>query len=509
MSEAKENTKTVDVTKMKNVEPLPYLNLQDIKEISCYKPIDADDYYVYDCEPAKQYFGTCAVCGSSFLKRHGFLAEPRLVHDINIGNIQVDLLVKVPRYQCTSCLYSFAHKFESIPDNRQMTYRLMDFIRKEAFTRTFKEISDSYGYSEKTIADIFTSYAKELEDARGQIVAPRVLGIDEKHIVHKMRGVFVDNETGELLEMTKDNKKDTVISTIKGMKDYDKNIEVVTMDMSNGYRSFIQNCLPNATIIVDKYHVVQDMGRKVRATKTKLMEVVSSRIDQEQDAVTKKHLLDVQNLIGTNAYLFRFRFDNLGKKEARTKAMAEICATFPEFNYLRLLKEGFEKIYLCKTREKAERAFAEWKNLLPPKKGIKQIAEWEANTGLKADYYSEFITLANAIDRWHDEVFAYFDFDEGFTNATAEGYNRYIDSVNHAGSGYSFETLRLKMLFKKYAGKRVRYILSSKKTPIYESVSSAPNNAVGFKTFDRIKVVGYKEILIVEEVEEGSPDFIE
>lgn len=61
-------------------------------------------------------------------------------------------------------------------------------------------------YTSTTIANIFDEYAAELESKRAKVVAPRILGIDEKHIVHNMRGVFVDIETGTLLEMTVGNR---------------------------------------------------------------------------------------------------------------------------------------------------------------------------------------------------------------------------------------------------------------------------------------------------------------
>ena len=108
------------------------------------------------------------------------------------------------------------HPYESIVEKSQLTKRLLTTIRAESFENTFQSVATRYGYSVPAIISIFEKYAKELEEARGPIVAPRVLGIDEKHIVNAARGVFVDVETGRFLEMTPDNKGDTVEKTIKG-----------------------------------------------------------------------------------------------------------------------------------------------------------------------------------------------------------------------------------------------------------------------------------------------------
>ena len=71
-----------------------------------------------------------------------------------------------------------------------------------------------------------------------------------------MRGVFTDTENNKLLEITEDNLKRTVKKTIQSMENYE-DIEVVTIDMWSGYRYACKELIPNATIVVDKFHVVQ------------------------------------------------------------------------------------------------------------------------------------------------------------------------------------------------------------------------------------------------------------
>ena len=126
----------------------------------------------------------------------------------------MDLRVAVPRYCCRECDSVFTHTFESIPEGRQLTYRLLEQLRHDSFLRPFNQISVEYGYSEGTIRNIFDEYAAELETQRGPIIAPEVLGIDEKHIVHEMRGIFVDIKSGRLLEMTRSNKRADIMGTI-------------------------------------------------------------------------------------------------------------------------------------------------------------------------------------------------------------------------------------------------------------------------------------------------------
>lgn len=120
-----------------------------------------------------------------------------------------------------------------------MTQRLYEQICRDAFVQSFSELACKYGYSDTTIANIFDEYATELEKKCGPIIASRVLGIDKKHIVHMMRVVFVDIESGTILEM-RPHKKTDIIDSIEKMVDYDKNIQIVTMDTTDGLNQFIE-----------------------------------------------------------------------------------------------------------------------------------------------------------------------------------------------------------------------------------------------------------------------------
>lgn len=55
-----------------------------------------------------------------------------------------------------------------------------------------------------------------------------------------------------------------------------------------------------------------------------------------------------------------------------------------------------------------------------------------------------FQPLLTAMGNWQEEIFAYFD--HRYTNATTEALNGVIKTVNRTGRGYSFRTLRAKML---------------------------------------------------------------
>ena len=465
---------------LEEVVPVPHLNLEGLVEEKCFQPKDGNDYWIFACKPAKPA-NVCEVCGCiGPLYNKGYLEQRRFVHDVSIGTKRIDLLVSVPRYQCNECGATFTHTFEEIDGSRQMTVRLRNAIRQEAFSGTFKDTAVKYGYTEPVIAQIFDDYAQELEAKRSKVVAPKVLGIDEKHIVHAARGVFVDIETGTLLEMTESNKEEDVISTIKSFEGWDKNIQVVTMDMAGNYKKYVSDILPNAKIIIDRYHVIQDLGRKVTVSRGLVLEAVNKKISEMEEGPEKKRLQTLHKSASKDGYLFKYSTEHAkeatfnpnstrgphspgpipeGEKRTKFAVIAELSIAFPEYNHLRLLKEGFERIYFTKSRKDAEKRYDEWLKLVPPD-GKKKLEAWESTYNVKGELYASFKSLANTIKKRREEFFSYFDTDEKYTNAATEGLNCLTERINRFGNGLSFRRLRAKALFWHEANVRKTYSIA-------------------------------------------------
>ena len=493
---------------MKEVTPIPSLNLPDLTVSQCLQPKDGSRYMVFFCTAAKKYEGPCPCCGSVTTPpiKSGFLKPDRLVHDVMVGLDKVDLVVKTPRYQCKDCGGYFPHPFETICEGKQCTKRLREQIQNDCFLRSFTDVAMMTGYTIPTIINMFDEAIDEMEAKRPPIVAPRILSLDEKHINHRMRAVFVDNDTGRLLEMTEDNKRDTVLHVIENMIDYDKNIKVVTTDMANGYRSAIHECLPYAVIVIDKFHIFQELYRKMTKTKSKIMALTDQQIKDEPDRATADHLREVRDMIVRNNFLFKFGRKKLAEKPERIQVLADACQTFPDFNHLRLIKEGFERMYEAETRADAERLYEELAKLLPPtRKAL--IPEWEATYGVKFSTFEDLCAFARTMKNWHKEIFAYFDPNCRVTNAVAEGTNSLVQHLNAAGNGYGFKHLRAKAIFWQDIGNRTSYRIQTRKNPIYKPASTGGTPSFSFSYSPlgqnpNMRIVGWQEISeIISETE--------
>ena len=160
-----------------------------------------------------------------------------------------------------------------------------------------------------------------------------------------------------------------------------------------------------------------------------------------------------------NNYLFKFGEGKIAEDSSRLSKMANICEAFPEFNHLRLIRTGFERIYASTDRASAEAVCDKWAKLIPPA-GHKQITAWEEHFHVDAELFAELRPFRNTITRnWRNEIFNYFNVNCQFTNAVAEGLNCFIERINRQGNGYGFKRLRIKALFWDTAGERVKYVV--------------------------------------------------
>ena len=469
---------------MEKVTPTPHLNLGGIIEDACYRPKAGHPYLLFSCHVENYRNRKCPFCDSTAVHAHGQTGAPRRIHDVNSGRTKVDIDLQVQRYICSECGKSFSNLPPDIMEGRHLTKRLYDEIRHEAFTKPLSTVAMKYGYSDTIIGKIFDEYSKELESVHGPVIAPRVLGIDEKHIVHNMRAIFTDIENRTLLEMCPDNKKDTVIAAIEQMVDYDTNIEVVTMDMSCGYRTYVQECLPNAIIVIDRFHVCQSVYEKIAKTRSKIMAYIGALIHAEPEGGVKKRMIAVRNLAQTNTYLFKFNAKNLAKSDKRINAMANICATFPEFNHLRLIKEYFDRIYTAPDRQTAEAYCKEWAELIPPS-GSRQIEAWKKRFKVEPELFDDLRSVKNTLTKkWHNEIFNYFEPNSRFTNAVTEGLNRMVEDMSRMGNGYSFERLRARALYSDKVAAPVIYTMQAERVPVTEEPSySKPSHTMGYMSF--------------------------
>lgn len=369
-----------------------------------------DEENPHDYQFTVQYNKDTDLCMSCFTfgpVKFGVIDQ--LIMDLPIHAKRVGLNVQRQRYRCKNCGKTFMQAIPDVDDKRSMTGRLLRFIEKESLRRTFTSIAEDVGVTEKTIRNIFHDHIAYLEETT-TFVTPEWMGIDELHLLKQPRCIVTNVKERTVVELLEKRDKTSVTNYLYTVKDR-ANVRVVTMDMWNPYRTAVTQLMPDAEIVVDKFHVVR-MANEA-------METVRKRV--------RTGLTDRQRrtLMHDRFILLRRR----SELEPRHELVLETWkANFPLLGQAYDLKEGFMGIWDATTRAGAEYLYKEWEQRIP------------------TELTYAFDPITTAMKNWRRQVFAYFEFD-GATNAYTEALNGLVKMTNRIGRGYSFEAIRAKLLY--------------------------------------------------------------
>lgn len=142
-----------------------------------------------------------------------------------------------------------------LAENRMMTDRLVKWIGQQASKRIFTSLADETGVVEGTIHNIFRDYINELEQTV-HFETPKWMGIGEIHIINKPRCVVSNIQNNSIVDMLHNRNKDTVAKYLFKMP-YRDTVQYVTMNMWTPYRDAVSAVLPDAAIVIDKFHLVR------------------------------------------------------------------------------------------------------------------------------------------------------------------------------------------------------------------------------------------------------------
>ena len=381
------------------------LNLSNLKAVDMK---EFDDDYRFLVESTAPPPSHCPKCGTiPNLYKHG--KKEQLFFDLPMHAKRVGLIIKRQRYKCRECNETF---FENLPDmdvNRSVTNRLIDWIQEASLEKTFTSVAEEIGVDEKTVRNIFNDYVVELE-AQTDFRTPKWLGIDEVHLLKNYRCVITDVKYKSVIDVLRKRNKDMVISYLSKLQDIDK-IELVAMDMWNPYRSAVKTVMPNTKIVIDKFHVVKLANEALEKIRKANRENVSAK--ERRQLVRDRYVL-----------LKRRKDLNDFDDQIKLQVWTDM---FPLLGQAYELKEQFFDIYEANSVNEAYELYQNWLSNVPTELMI---------------YFEDLI---KAVNNWEEEIFNYFY--SPITNAYTESLNRLIKTMNHVGRGYSFEALRVKILF--------------------------------------------------------------
>ncbi len=373
-----------------------------------YRVVQVDesehDYHIRATPVVPQ--AVCPRCTSDRLTAWG--TREQVFKDLPMHGKRVGIYIDTQRYRCQACQRTFFQSLPDLAENRMMTERLVKWIGERSLKRTFASLADETGVVEGTIRNIFRDYVNELEKTI-RFEVPRWMGIDEIHLI-KPRCVISNIQNNTIVDMLHNRNKDTVAKYLTRMEHKDR-VQYVAMDMWTPYRDAVQAVLPEATIVIDKFHVVR---------------MANDAIERVRKGLRGELTLKQKRGLMHDRFVLLKRERDLTQQD-RLKLSGWVL-NYPTLGEAYRLKEGFYGIY-----EQAK----------SPDEALQLLAAWHSQITDELRPY--FADLVRAVTNWQPFILNYFE--HPVTNAYTESLNGLIRVMNRLGRGYSFEALRAKILF--------------------------------------------------------------
>ena len=321
------------------------------------------------------------------------------------------------RFRCNDCETTFRETHPAVLGKRRATERFRRHLFERACSEPFTDVAASEEVSSYRVEEAFEAHAAaELLDV--DPAPPRVLSIDEsafKKSFH-FHTVFSDPERGALLDLVEGRGKGAVFGGLVAMSDEVRAaIETVVIDCHWPYRRAIEEALPRARIVVDKFHIIRAVDAAAQRVRMRLGKRTYRQRVGLAGGIQRSHHPANNPTIFRARWLFMKRGGKLSDTE-RQWLWEVFEASVDELRRAWALKELFASIYDEPDRLEAERRLNEWIDAIT-RAGI-----------------PEFLNTWRTLQWWREEILNYFD--DRVTNAFAEGVTNNIKVLKRRSYGF-------------------------------------------------------------------------
>jgi transposase len=428
------------------------INLPGWKTIR-YRETDSDIIILAELTTEVDSHCDCGAPSAEFLK-WGF-TEPSYVRDIPIRCKRTRIYFRLGRRRCTKCNKTYQQPLAGVDEKYALTTRLVEYIERESFNifRNFSGVANEVGCSDVTVRNIFTTRAVRLQKLR-VLENPKWLAIDEVCPKEKktIYCVISDPECRRVIDLLPRNNQTVLLKWLLQLPDRNS-VEVVTMDMWAAYRVAVRRLLPNALIVVDRYHVHNLLSVALKG----VLEVIRDSMTHSE----QRKYMRVESLVLKNyRHLSKEpREDKDGKElPSEKEVFKKWLKNVPDLAAAYWLKKEFSDILQLSDRQKAEKLVDLW--LERARKFVKFFRE-KYQSNYSGRWEDPFGNVPNTISEWRSSILNYIDLKDRFrikpTNAFAEFANKQIKRAFRMGNGYRFEVLYAKVI---HGG-----VLVNKRTP--------------------------------------------
>lgn len=303
---------------------------------------------VIELVPDRRYRPRCSTCGSPLGRLHA--TRLRSIRDLNLCEHEVHLELTQRRFYCRTCRRTRMEAFDFVAPFARITKRFAAYVAFLCRKLSVEDVARHLGLDWKLVKRCDRA-ALEAEFGELDAKGLRYLAVDEIAIRkgHRYLTVVLDFETGRVVWLGEGRKAETLAGFFALLSEQERaQVKAVAIDMWRPYEQAVRENLPNARMVYDLFHVVQNYNREV------LDPIRTSAYRKVRDHEARRFVKGSRFLLYKNP-------DNLTaeqrpKLDELLRVNADIAAAY-------VLKDSLKQIWQTRDPETARQALQRWCHL--------------------------------------------------------------------------------------------------------------------------------------------------
>ena len=369
----------------------------------------------------------CDCCGydniNNTIVKNGF-NELTKVNLLKITGLPAILELKKQRFKCKACNKKFVSTTPFVKKYCNISRNVMlSIISSLADTLSFKQIAKDHDVSYTTVIRALYE-CKQQVDITNFNTLPEYLCFDEikstKESKNGMSFLFSNALTREIIDII-DGRTESILNKYfaRFSKETRFNVKAICIDIYTPYMKLIKQKFPNADIVIDRFHLIQNINRKLNSTRVQLMNTYT----------------------GMNYTLFKNNWKLILQDEDNV--------THDKFIYNRSFKSYVTRRDILEYLLELDEVFkASYERVQDIRYAVKHRNEFELNSLIESstEGLSESVKVAINTMKKHKE-YMLNSVRYPISNGSLEGINNKIKVLKRVSYGYrSFYNFRLRIL---------------------------------------------------------------
>ena len=294
-------------------------------------------------QPRESY--RCPECDSEDVIGRG--GRSRRFRTLPIGNKPVYLRFWVPRVECQRCRAVRQVKIRFADERVSYARAFERYALELSRFMTTKDVACHLQISWDVIKGIQKRHLQRRFD-KPKLKHLKQIAIDEISVGRRYRYVTIvlDLESGAVVHVGKGKGKDALTEFWKRLRRSRAKVEAVATDMSPAYIDAVSTCLPEATLVFDRFHVIKLYNEK-------LSELRRAVYHDLADTMQKQALKGVR-------WLLLKRSQNLDPSRREPERLEEALRLNTPLASAYYLKEELTEIWEQEDKEAAAALLKDW-----------------------------------------------------------------------------------------------------------------------------------------------------